>query len=262
MSLVFERDGAVARLVLNRPDQGNSFNEELGQALLEAAIACDEDEGIRCVVLAGRGRMFCAGGDIQGFLANTERIGAYLKGLTHVVHGALIRLLRMNKPLVTSIHGPAAGAGLCLAALGDIALAARSAHFTAAYTAIGLSPDGASTWVLPRLIGMRRTQELMLLNRRVPAEEAAAMGLITRVVDDAALEAETAQVAATLAGSATQALGRTRNLLLSSFSSGLEEQMEAEARTIAACGAGPEGREGVAAFVGKRKPSFSGRTGD
>ncbi len=256
-SLFFERDGAIARLTLNRPQAGNALDIPLARALMEAAIACDEDAGIRCVVLTGAGRLFCAGGDIGGFAAAGEAVPAYLKEITAYLHMAISRLARMPKPLLTVVNGPAAGAGLSLAILGDVVLAARSAHFSLAYAGIGLSPDGGSTWLLPRLIGLRRAQELVLTNRRVPAEEAAAIGLVTRVVDDEGLAAEAQTVASKLANSATGALARARALLLASFDASLETQMEAEARAIADAARSAEGREGVAAFLAKRKPDFT-----
>jgi 2-(1,2-epoxy-1,2-dihydrophenyl)acetyl-CoA isomerase len=164
----------------------------------------------------------------------------------------------MRKPLITAINGPAAGAGLSLAILGDIAIAARSAHFTLAYPAIGLSPDGGSTWLLPRLVGLRKAQELALCNRRITAEEAAAMGLITRSVADDALAADVTKTTNALIASATGALGRTRQLLLSSFGATLESQMEEEARAIAESGRSADGREGIAAFLAKRTAHFTG----
>ena len=255
--ILFERDGAVARLTLNRPQMGNAIDLPLAKALMEASIACDEDEGIRCVVLTGAGRMFCAGGDISGFKAAGDGVPALLKELTSYLHMAVSRFARMAKPLVTVINGPAAGAGFSLAVLGDIAIAARSAHFTLAYTAIGLTPDGAATWLLPSLVGLKRAQELTLTNRRLTADEAAAMGLITRAVENETLDSEATAVAAQLSASATRALGRTRNLLLSSFGNGLEEQMELESRSIADSGRDAEGREGITAFLAKRKPDFT-----
>ncbi len=257
--LLLERDGAVLRLVLNRPAQGNALDLSLGRALMLAAIEADEDPSVRCVLLTGRGRMFCAGGDIHAFAAAGDRLGAFIKELTGYLHLAMSRLARMPKPLVTAVNGPAAGAGLSLAVLGDIALGGRSSHLTLAYTALGVSPDGGSTWLLPRLIGLRRTQELMLLNRRVEAEEAASLGLLTRVVPDEALEAEGMAVARTLAAGATAALGRTRALLLDSLGAGFEEQMEREARSIAAAASGAEGREGIGAFLGRRRAEFGGK---
>lgn len=223
---------------------------------MEAAIACDEDDSVRCVVLTGAGRLFCAGGDVMAFAAGGDKVQVMLKEITAYLHAAIARLARMPKPLVTMINGPAAGAGLSLAALGDIALAGRSAHFTPAYPALGLSPDGGATWLLPRLVGLRRAQEMALLNQRVTAEGAAAMGLITRVIDDEALAGETDTVAQKLAGSATLALGRARQLLADSFTNSLETQMEMEARAIADLSRTPHGREGIGAFAAKRKPKF------
>lgn len=255
--LLFVRDGAIARLTLNRPKFGNAIDIPLSRALLDAAIACDEDERIRCVVLTGAGKLFCGGGDVSEFQGAGEGIPAYLKEITAYLHMAVSRLARMPKPLLTVINGPAAGAGLSLAILGDVVLAARSAHFTLAYTGIGLTPDGGSTWLLPRLVGLRRAQELVLSNRRVGAAEAADIGLITRAVDDDALNAEADMLAAQLAKSATAALGGARNLLIRSFDTSLETHLEAEARSIATASR-HEGREGIDAFVSKRKPDFGG----
>jgi len=254
--LLFEREGAVARLTLNRPSVGNAIDVPLARALMEASIVCDEDDSIRCVVLSGQGRLFCAGGDVQGFASAGDAIPSLLKELTAYLHMAIARFSRMPKPLMTVINGPAAGAGFSLAILGDIVLAARSAHFTLAYTALGLSPDGGSTWVLPRLVGLRAAQELMLTNKRVGADEAAQLGLITRAVDDAALASEAATLAAQLASGATPALGKVRNLLLASFGASFENQMEAEARAIAETSRTPHGKEGVQAFIARRKPDF------
>ncbi len=255
--LVFHREGPVARLTLNRPKVGNALDLALAQALMEAAIECDEDEAIRCVVLTGAGKLFCAGGDVGSFAAAGDNVAGLLKQLTAYLHMAISRFARMGKPLVTIVNGHAAGAGLSLAILGDIVLSARSAQFTLAYCGIGLSPDGGSTWLLPRLIGLRRTQELALTNKRIPADEAASLGLVTRVVDDAALAADAELTVRALASAATHALGATRNLLLSSFENSLETQMELEARAIAAASRTAEGREGQAAFLTKRNPVFA-----
>jgi 2-(1,2-epoxy-1,2-dihydrophenyl)acetyl-CoA isomerase len=256
--LLFTRDGPIARLVLNRPDVGNAVDVPLTRAMLEAAIACDEDDAIRCVVLTGAGRLFCAGGDIGGFSNSGDQLPALLKELTGNINAAVSILTRMAKPLLCVINGPAAGAGLSLALLGDYVLAARSAHFSLGYGAIGLSPDAGATWLLPRLIGLRRAQEMAVTNRRVDAEEAVAIGLITRVVDDEALAAEADAVAATLAATASRAVGRTRQLLFGSFETSLDTQMQLEARAIAEGARDPDGREGVAAFLERRKPQFTG----
>lgn len=254
--VLFERQGAVARLTLNRPEAANAIDLPLARALMEAANACGEDDSIRCVVLTGAGRLFCAGGDIAGFAAAGEKIPSLLKELTAYIHMAIIRFLRMPKPLITAVNGPAAGAGLSLAVMGDIVLASPAAHFTLAYSAIGFTPDGGASWMLPRLIGLRRTQELMLTNRRVGAEEAAAIGLVTRLTEADALADEAQALAVQLASSASRALGKTRNLILESFDTSLETHLEAEACAIAEASRSDEGREGVAAFIAKRKPNF------
>ena len=256
--LLFTREGPIARLVFNRPDVGNAVDVPSTRAMLEAAIACDEDDAIRCVVLTGAGRLFCAGGDIGGFSAVGDELPALLKELTANINAAVSILSRMAKPLLCVVNGPAAGAGLSFAILGDYVLAARSAHFTLAYGGIGLSPDGGATWLLPRLVGLRRAQELVVSNRRVGAEEAAEIGLVTRVVDDAALPAEADALAATLAATASRSIGRTRQLLLASFETSLDTQMQLEARAIAEGARDPDGREGVAAFLERRKPHFTG----
>lgn len=256
-TLLVERRGSVAVLTLNRPDVGNAIDVALARALMEAAIACDDDEGIRCVLLTGSGRLFCAGGDVGAFAAAGDGAGALIAEITAYLHVAIARLARMGKPLVTAINGPAAGAGFSLAILGDVALSARSAHFTLAYTAIGLTPDGGSTWLLPRLVGLRRAQELVLTNRRVSAADAATLGLVTRVVDDAALAADAQSLTNELASSATAAIGQARRLLLGSFESSLETQMELESRSIAHAARSRHAREGIRAFLAKQKPNFS-----
>jgi 2-(1,2-epoxy-1,2-dihydrophenyl)acetyl-CoA isomerase len=258
--ILFERDGAIAKITLNRPDAANALNMELGRALVDAAIVCDSDPAIRCVVLTGAGRMFCAGGDISTMADAGDSVGAVVNQLAGTLHMAMSRFARMNKPLVNLINGPAAGAGYGLALCGDVVLAARSAKFSAAYGGLGASPDGGLTWLLPRLVGLRKAQEIIISNRRVDAEEAEAIGLITRVVDDEALSEEGAKIAASLARSATRAIATSRALLLAAFDNGLEVQMELEARGIAANIAGPDGREGVAAFLAKRQPDFTGLT--
>lgn len=256
--LLFERDGAVARLTINRPDAANALDMPTGRALVEAAIECDSNPDIRCVVLTGAGRMFCAGGDIGVMAASGAKVGAVVGELARTLHMAMAHLARMNKPLVNLINGPAAGAGFGLALSGDIVLAARSAKFQAAYAALGVSPDGGLSWLLPRLVGLRRAQEIIIANRRIEAEEAEAIGMITRAVDDDKLAEEGARIATTLANGATRAIGAMRAQLLSSFDNSLETQLEIEARGIAAAIAGPEGKEGVAAFLAKRKPDFTG----
>jgi enoyl-CoA hydratase/carnithine racemase len=174
--VLLTRENGIACVTLNRPKAGNSIDVPLARALMETAIECDEDDGIRCVLLTGAGRMFCAGGDVSGFGAAGDKIPALVKELTAYIHSAISRFSRMNKPMVVAVNGPAAGAGFGFALLGDIVLAAESSHFTMAYTAIGLSPDGGTTWLLPRLAGLRRAQEWAVTNKRILPQEALATG--------------------------------------------------------------------------------------
>ncbi|CAN5360755.1 enoyl-CoA hydratase-related protein [soil metagenome] len=255
-ALRVERDGPIVRLTLNRPKVGNAIDVEMARQLMYAAIDCDEDDSIRCVILTGEGRFFCTGGDVGSFASAGERIPHLLKELTSYLHSAISRLARMNKPLITVVNGPAAGAGFSLALLGDMTLASDQAHFTLAYSAIGLSPDGGATWLLPKLVGLRRAQELIVTNRRVQAQEAASMGLITRVVALEDLAAEATTLALGISRQAVGAIGLARSLLLSSFSASLETHLEAEARAISAAGRSQEGREGVAALLDKRPAVF------
>jgi 2-(1,2-epoxy-1,2-dihydrophenyl)acetyl-CoA isomerase len=257
--LSFGVEGGVARLVLDRPDAANAIDLALARALMDAAIRCDEDPRVRAVLLTGNGKLFCAGGDLKSFATQGDALPAALKELTVHLHAAISRFTRMRAPLVVAVNGAAAGAGLSLASTGDLVLAAESAKFTMAYTAAGLAPDGSSTWTLPRLIGLRRTQELMLTNRLLTATEAQAWGLVTRVVPDAGLAGEAAALAHKLAAGPTLAFGRVKSLLLGSFAEGLETQMEHEARAIAACAGSADGREGIRAFLDKRAAVFEGK---
>jgi 2-(1,2-epoxy-1,2-dihydrophenyl)acetyl-CoA isomerase len=256
--LLFERDGPVARLTLNRPTAANAIDLPLARALMLAAITCDEDDSIRCVLLTATGRFFCAGGDVRSFVAAGSSIPALLKEMTAHFHVAVTRLLHMNKPLVTAVNGIAAGAGFSLALLGDLVLSARTAQFTSAYSALGLSSDGGLSWLLPRLVGLRRAQELMLTNRTLSADEAMSLGLITRIVEGDSISPEALRLAQELASGPTAAYGKIRNLLLRSGASTLDTHLEEESRALAEMSRTGHGQEGIAAFISKRKPDFSG----
>ncbi|MGK9066595.1 enoyl-CoA hydratase/isomerase family protein [Stutzerimonas chloritidismutans] len=249
--LLSVRDG-VASIVMNRPEQGNAIDLLMARALLHAAIACDQDENVRAVVLTANGKLFCAGGDLGSFVSAGDDIAKFLSELAGTFHLAISRLMRMKKPLVVLVNGSAAGAGMSLSLIGDIVLAERGAFFTAAYGAIGISPDGGLTWILPRLVGLRRAQEILLLNKRLSALQAFEFGLITRVVEEGALQAEGEMLARSLTSMNVSALGNVRELLLASQSSQLETQLELEARSIASIAVQPYVRSKVAAFVEQR----------
>ena len=256
--LIVDVVDGVAWLTLNRPDAGNALDLPMARALADASFRCQTDSAIRCVVLTGAGRLFCGGGDLSIFASAADQVSALLSELAGTLHTALARLARMPKPLLVLVNGPAAGAGLSLAISGDVVLCARSAHFTAAYGSLGLTPDGGMSWTLPRLVGLRKAQEIILTNRRIEADEAERIGMVTRMTEDGALLDEGREAAARLAASPIVALGAARALLQESFSSEYETQLEREARSISAAGASSECREGIAAYLEKRPPDFKG----
>ena len=253
----FEKQGAVAKIELHRPDAANGFNRLMASELKQVAHLCDGDAELKVVVLAANGRFFCAGGDIKEMLSHGADVGAEIKLLADDLHSAISTLSRMQAALIVAVNGVAAGAGFSIALIGDIVLAAASASFTMAYTRAGLSPDGSSSYFLPRLVGLRKAQELMLTNRTLSAEEALELGLVTRVVADDALAVEADQLAAELAVSARLSTAYVKKLLLASGSNDLETQMELEGQLVSRCAASPDGREGIQAFVEKRKPEFN-----
>lgn len=255
--LTFEVRDAIGQLTLNRPDAANAIDLPLARELVSVAERCEAGD-VRAVLVRGAGRMFCAGGDLGSFAAAGTGLPALIRELADTLHEALARFARMDAPLVAAVNGAAAGAGMSLVCMCDFALAGESAKFTMAYTAAGLSPDGSSTWFLPRSIGVRRAKELMLTNRRLSAAEAAEWGIVNRVVPDADLDAEASKLAATLAAGPTRAFGSVKRLLLSSANAGLEAQLAAETDGIAAMTGTADGREGIAAFLEKRRPAFSG----
>ncbi len=257
-NVLMEVTEGICRITLNRPEAANAINLPLARELLRAAIRCSQDAEIRCVLLTGAGRMFCGGGDLNDMARAGDHLPNDLKELTGCLHAAIANFARMEKPVVTAINGSAAGAGVSLALVGDIVFAASSASFVLAYAAAGLVPDGGATFLLPRLIGLRRTQELMYTNRRLGAGEAMDWGMITRVFPDESLFAEAETAARTLSNGPTRAYGVGKQLLGTSLTSSLETQMELESRSIAEIAGSQDGREGISAFLEKRPPHFVG----
>jgi len=255
-TLKFESGGGVATITLNRPDAHNVLNADMVRDLMEVSLICADDAAVRAVLLTAEGKAFCAGGDLVSFAQAGEAVSRHITEMTTYLHTACSRFARMDAPMVVAVNGVAAGAGLSLAAMGDFAIAASSAKFTSAYTGAGLTPDGSCTWFLPRLMGLRRAQELIFTNRVLSAKEAQEWNLINRVVDDSDLRDEAVAVATKLADGPTGAFGKVKQLLQYSAIDSLEGQMEREARTIAAAASLPEGQEGIHAFLEKRRPNF------
>lgn len=258
-ALTLARRDGVATITLNRPDAFNALNLTLGRELFHATLEVDEDPAVRCVVITGAGKAFCAGGDVKDFADNLPRIGVLVKELTTYLHGAVSRLCRSDKPVIMAVNGVAAGGGFSFALSGDLVLAAESARFTMAYSKIAATPDGSSSYFLPRLIGLRRSLELYLTNRALTAREALDWGLVTRVVPDAELRGAADALARDLAQGPTKAFGAAKRLFHQSTWESLETQMELEAQAIAASGHTEDFAAGVQAFTAKQQPSFRGR---
>lgn len=256
-NVLLEVTDGIARLTLNRPDAANGIDLAMAEELLGHALDLRARTDVRVVVLTGAGARFCGGGDVRSF-GDADDLGRLLRAITLPLHSAISVLTGLDAPVVTAVQGSAAGAGLGLVAASDLVLAGASAKFVMAYTGIGLTPDGSTTWFLPRIVGLRRAVELSLTNRVLGAEEAAAMGLITRVVDDGELVEQTDALARQLAAGPTRAFGSVKRLFAASMESTLESQMMRETEAIAAAGATPDGREGIRAFVEKRRPGFTG----
>ena len=258
-TIEFKMQSAVAHVILNRPKAFNALSMTMSKELCDLSIKLSEDDAVRCVVITGNGdTAFCAGGDVPGFAQQLENLPAYIKEMTTYLHMAISRFAWMRAPVVAAVNGVAAGAGLSLCACTDLAIAVESASFTSAYTKIGLSPDGSSTYFLPRLIGTRRTAELYLTNRVLNAQEALDWGLINQVVPADEFRTEVEKLANKIAEGAPLAHGAVKKLLMMSLNDSLESQMERETRSIAALGRTTDGHAGIQAFVNKEKPSFTG----
>lgn len=256
-TLQLERLGRVVRIRLNRPSQANGLNDVMARELAEAAASCDGDSGVKAVVLCGSGRFFSAGGDLKAMASRVSGQGQFVKSIADQVHRAISTFARMDAPLIVAVNGAAAGGGFSLAITGDLVLACESATFTMAYTKAGLSPDGSSSYYLPRLIGLRRSQELMLTNRTLTSREALEWGLVNYVVPDKELDDRAIELAAQFSLGARKSNAIVKKLLLATFSNGLEAQMEIEGRGIAECIESNDGQEGLKAFLQKRPPVFS-----
>jgi len=259
-TLTFERDGGVAVITLNRPDAANSLNVPMAEELVKVATHCDSNPDIRCVVFTGAGKMFSAGGDLHSFAAQGEGMAEYMRYATTGLHAAISRFARMNAPYLVAVNGVAAGAGFSMAISGDMVFAAESAKFTMAYTRAGVSPDGSSTYFLPRLVGHVKAMQLILMNDVLSAAEAREWGLVNEVVADDQLMSRVMEVAHQLANGPTLAYGESKRLVTDSLGNTLETQMELETRAIAGLARASEDTvNAINAFTNKAKAEFKGR---
>jgi len=259
-TVVLDMADGVATLRLNRPDQGNAINPEMAADLLEAATLVAENRSVRAVLIAGNGPNFTVGGDLAVFAGTArDELPNRLRRMIDSYHVAIERLTGLDAPVVAAVRGGAGGGGLGLMYAADIVVAADDARFALGYGALGLTADGGNTWFLPRMVGMRRAQELFLLNRRLTAQEALQYGLVSRLVASDSVDAEAAGLAAKLAEGPTLAFGAVRRMLRQSFETSLSDQLNAEKHSIVAASSSDDAGEGIEAFMAKRRPQFRGR---
>lgn len=259
-TILFETSAGIARLTLNRPERLNSFNTVMHSEVRDALAALRTDASARVLVLTGAGRGFCAGQDLSDRAVAPGAAPPDLGESIEKAYKPLILALReLPLPIIAAVNGVAAGAGANIALACDLVIAARSATFVQAFSKIGLIPDSGGTWLLPRLAGHARALGLALLGEKLPAEQAAQWGLIWRCVDDGELAGEVDTLARQLACAPTRGLARTKQAMLEGWAHTLEQQLDVERDYQRELGQSADYAEGVAAFMEKRAPRFTGR---
>ncbi|HEY2203144.1 MAG TPA: enoyl-CoA hydratase-related protein [Pseudonocardia sp.] len=253
-------DDGVGHLVLNRPEASNGMDVPFLRALYDAVMAAHGRAGLRVLLLTGEGANFCAGGDIKTFASKGEALPDYLREATSWLQVCVQGLLGLQAPVIAAVHGFAAGGGgFGLVCASDIVLAAESARFMSGATRVGMAPDAGSSVTLPQIVGVRKALEIFLTNPTLTAREALDIGLITRVVADDSLREEALALARTLAAGAPLAMGATKRLVWSGLGGRVEAQLPEEARTVAELSGTADSREGLAAVIERRRPTFTGR---
>jgi len=258
-AFTFGIEDNVGRITLSRPERGNPFDGDFCAELSLIATECDESPEVRSVLIDAQGPYFSVGADLRRFVRDRDELPHFVKNATVGLHSALSRLARMDAPVVIAVHGLAVGGSVSLSAAADFCLAARSAEFYAAYTGIGLIPDGGASYFLPRRLGVRRATEFLMRNQRWSAATAMEYGLVNEVVDDDQLAGRAWALATELAEGPTRAYGEIKNLMLSTWEQPLEAQMEQEARAMSRAARTEDGWHGINAVLAKGKPQFHGR---
>lgn len=258
---VTHEDG-ITTLTVNRPEVRNALSNEMRSMLCDVLHDIEHDSSVRCVVLKGKGEHFMSGGDVKVMAEAIKQSPEELKkqfvlGI-HDLHPIMFAMRRMPKPIIASVQGATAGAGVSVALSCDLVIASEDAFFTLAYCHIGTSPDGSATFQLPRTLGIKRAMEITLLGDRFYAQTAKDWGLVNFVVPKADLTAETNKLAQRLAKGPTYVYGRSKALLYQSLQRDFEAQLQAEGEAFADCASRADFHEGVTAFVEKRKPNFTG----
>jgi 2-(1,2-epoxy-1,2-dihydrophenyl)acetyl-CoA isomerase len=257
-SVLLAVEAGIATLTLNRPEVLNAFDAEMAETFLARIEMIAARDDVRVVLLKGEGRGFCAGGDVSQFTRGGDPQAA-IRAIIDPLHKGLRLLDSLTQPSVACVHGAVAGAGFSLALACDLAVAAENAKFTLAYARIGATPDGSGTYHLPRIVGMKKAKELALLADTIDAGEALRLGLVNRVVPLDMLPVAATQLATRLANGPTLAYGRIKSLLGGSGERTLAEQLDAEREAFLVSAASADFSEGVAAFLDKRPPRFTGR---
>ena len=256
--IIFEKSSSIAKIILNNPDAGNTLDLELAKELYAASLDAASDNNIKALILTANGKLFCGGGNLKYLLSKKNEVKKTLLEMTMYFHGAISRMARMSAPVIIGVNGTAGGGGFSLAITGDIIYAVKNAKFTLAYTNAGLSPDGSSTYYLPRILGIKRAKELMLTNRLFSAEEAYDIGLIDLVVNNnEELNEAINKQAEVFSKGPINAYKSVKKLLSDSFNNSLESQMEIESIHISNNAQSKDGIEGLTAFSEKRKPKFN-----
>lgn len=256
-TIISEIKDGVGTIRLNRPNVFNSFNKEMAMACQVALDAFEEDDAVRCIVIIGEGKAFCAGQDLQEV---TDPNGPELTSIVKEHYNPIIERIRnIEKPIVSAVNGVAAGAGANIALACDICIANEHASFIQAFSKIGLIPDSGGTFFLPRLIGFQKASALMMLGDKVSAEDAASMNMIYKVVPADSFEMEVLEIASRLAKMPTRGIGLTKRALNLSMISDLTTQLKVEEELQTIAGKTADYNEGVAAFLEKRKPEFKGK---
>ena len=256
-TILYNKENGVGFITLNRPDKYNSYNRDMALALQSCLDDCETDDEVRCIYITGAGKGFCSGQDLSEAMNPTPE--EFERMVREHYNATILRLRKIEKPIIAAVNGVAAGAGANIALACDIVLACESASFIQAFSKIGLIPDSGGTYILPRLIGLQRAAALMMTADKVMAAEAAAMGMIYKCFPDDTFETESKKMAFSLAQMPTKGLGLTKRLLNQSFSNTLEQQLDMEKEVQAQAGGSYDFREGVQAFIEKRKPTFKGK---
>ncbi|WP_158965930.1 enoyl-CoA hydratase/isomerase family protein [Chachezhania sediminis] len=257
-TLEFSVADGIARIVLNRPDQANALNVTLAREMFAVSMLLATDPSVRAVLLTGRGKLFCGGGDLAAMASAGAGREAMLLEMATLMHQAVTRLAAMDAPVVVAVNGAAGGGGFSLLLAGDYIIASDKAKFVSGYTASGLTPDCSATHYLAKHVGLLRAKELMLTNRTLSANEALDWGLVSRVVAHDALEAEAEAMVSQFAAGPTKAYGGVKRLLQTAYSDTIEAQLEKEALSISGIMRTADAPHGIESFLNKKRPTFTG----